>query len=278
MSRDARPCPAHLRATVQALACIGTCVQRHHARHLNLQLSQASPCTVLRRGPPAYCCVTAVASATDSCDAALRGGTLTSSPSCICRHPATSSSPAPAPSSVRTSQSHASCTVYERCFVSERSTTGQVRHRANGQHCCLRCAAPTVVMSPAHCYYDTTTEVATLVPRYYLNATAQIGRHVTHPCRHDPGLMRCPVQVTSKPLPARMRCSAQRFVLADRNCIYLRCCVCRYSNPGLPADAVLTPDPYESIQAHLRSPTPMCSHLPVGFEKLPWANVSGGAA
>ena len=37
-------------------------------------------------------------------------------------------------------------------------------------------AAPTIVISPAHCYFDETPEVQTLVPQYYKNATAQIGR------------------------------------------------------------------------------------------------------
>ena len=37
-------------------------------------------------------------------------------------------------------------------------------------------AAPTIVMSPAHCYFDDTAETETLVPQFYQNATAQIGR------------------------------------------------------------------------------------------------------
>jgi hypothetical protein len=31
-------------------------------------------------------------------------------------------------------------------------------------------------MSPAHCYYDTTPAIETVIPLYYTNATAQIGR------------------------------------------------------------------------------------------------------
>ena len=38
--------------------------------------------------------------------------------------------------------------------------------------------APTVVMSPAHCYFDTTPAIETVIPLYYTNATAQIGRRV----------------------------------------------------------------------------------------------------
>ena len=32
-------------------------------------------------------------------------------------------------------------------------------------------------MSPAHCYYDTMPAIETVIPLYYTNATAQIGRH-----------------------------------------------------------------------------------------------------
>ena len=109
----------------------------------------------------------------------------------------------------------------------------------------MLCAVSTVVMSPAHCYYDNTPAVATLVPLYYQKATAQIGRHA-----HSN-----PVLSSAAP-PCVLFLLRKIYELIDAgpwSCCHLtrqwQRAACRTSFPNLPVDSLLAPDPFDSIQA-----------------------------
>ena len=76
-------------------------------------------------------------------------------------------------------------------------------------------AAPTIVMSPAHCYYDDTTEINQLVPQYYKNATAQIGR-----CCHT--ALSTTIALSMPPLAKQLLlCSVYMHVSASSSAIRL---------------------------------------------------------